>query len=85
MTKTNVHRPVDVKVLFTENCTATPITIQLVQDIAQEMDIPILLQKVPVESSEEANLLKFLGSPTVQINGLDVDSAARTNTDYGFM
>ena len=84
-TKSRSTNPLEVKVLYTEGCAATPPTIQLVQAIAIEMDIPISLQQVTVESFTEALTLKFLGSPTVQIDGLDVDPAARANSDYGFM
>jgi len=27
---------------------------------------------------------KFLGSPTIRINGLDVDPSMRSSTNYGF-
>ena len=75
----------DVKILYTEGCAATPKTIQLVQDVAHEMGVPILLQRTAVVSAEEAAALRFLGSPTVQIDGLDVDPAARASTAFGFM
>ena len=68
-------RSVDVTVFHTEGCAATPPTIDLIKDVAQEMDIPIHLSKVLIQSPEQASELKFLGSPTVQVNGLDIDPA----------
>ncbi len=35
-----------------------------------------------VETPEEAAKFKFLGSPTIRIDGLDVDKSARDRTDY---
>jgi hypothetical protein len=78
-------RSVDVTVLHMEGCAATPPTIDLIDDVAQEMDIPIRLSKIQVQSPEQASELKFLGSPTVQVNGLDIDPAARDNPNYGLM
>jgi hypothetical protein len=37
-----------------------------------------------VRDAEAAIRLEFLGSPTVRINGHDVDPAAHDRTDYSF-
>ena len=85
MVKPDTLRTVDVRVLYTVGCAATPATVDLVSSVARELGVPVHLQKVLVESPEQAVALKFLGSPTVHVNGLDVDPAARLHTHYGFM
>jgi hypothetical protein len=50
-----------------------------------ESGIEIDLKIVPVESQEQAQQWKFLGSPTVQVNGLDIEPSARSATAFGFM
>ena len=74
----------DVQVLYTEGCANTPQTVQRVRDVAQDVGISIRLSKVQVTSQDQANELRFLGSPTVQINGQDIDPAARTASAFGF-
>lgn len=37
----------------------------------------------PVESVEAAERLRFLGSPTLRVNGCDVDPDAADRTDFG--
>lgn len=44
-------------------------------------DTPIELRAI--ESAEHAQRERFLGSPTLRINGEDADPAARERTDYG--
>lgn len=44
-------------------------------------DVPIEL--VEVTSEDEARRLRFLGSPTLRINGVDVDPSAAGRTEYG--
>lgn len=44
------------------------------------VDEPII--EVPVESDEDALALRFLGSPTLRIDGADVDPTAAARTDY---
>jgi hypothetical protein len=47
------------------------------------MGIQIRLRKALVDSAEQADETRFLGSPTVQVNGLDIDPAARKSGSYG--
>ena len=78
-------QPVDVTVLYTDGCAGTPPTVDLIKNIAQEMHIPVRLREILVQSPEQVSEQRFLGSPTVQVNGLDIDPAARDNPNYGFM
>jgi hypothetical protein len=48
------------------------------------MGIPIELNQVQVTTQDQADKCRFLGSPTVQINGQDVDPAARGASAFGF-
>jgi len=48
------------------------------------LGIAIELTEVLVSTEEEAEAHRFLGSPTVQVNGLDLDPAMRTQTAFGF-
>jgi hypothetical protein len=83
--KADAQEPLDVTVLYTAGCGGTPATIALVKRVAHELDIPLRLQEVLIHSPEQAVRQNFLGSPTVQVNGLDIDPAARQRDDYGFM
>lgn len=74
----------DVRILYTEGCVNTRQTVRRVQDVAQDLGIPIKVDKVLVTIQDQANELRFLGSPTVQIKGQDIDPAARTATAFGF-
>jgi hypothetical protein len=74
----------DVRILYTEGCANTPQTVRRVQDVAKEMGIAIQVDKVLVTTQNQANELRFLGSPTVQIDGQDIDPAARKADAFGF-
>jgi hypothetical protein len=76
---------VEVKVLFSEGCDNTPPTLDLIEKISSELGIEIDLKMVPVESQDQAQQWNFLGSPTVQVNGLDIEPSARSATAFGFM
>ena len=76
---------VEVRILFSEGCDNTPPTIDLIEQISSELGIEIDLKMVPVESQDQAQQWKFLGSPTVQVNGLDIEPSARSAVAFGFM
>ena len=40
---------------------------------------------IEVHDHEDAVARRFLGSPTIQVNGQDVEPDARSRRDYGFM
>ena len=41
------------------------------------------LDELRIESTEQAERDRFLGSPSVRINGVDVEPGARERTDFG--
>jgi hypothetical protein len=72
-----------VKVISLEKCAATFLTIALVKEVAREMGVVINLEHTIVKSSEDAVAQRHIGSPTVQINGLDAEPGAREIKQYG--
>ena len=77
--------PLNVVVLYNEGCPATPKTIHLAEECVSELGIHVEIRKVLVNSLEEANEWRFLGSPTVQINGIDIDPTVRDAKVFGFL
>jgi len=63
----------------------TQKTIKLIEECIFESGSQVQIRKILVSSQEEANEWRFLGSPTVQINGIDIDPAVRDANVYGFM
>jgi len=76
-------RTVNVRVLHMAECPATPTTIRLVEDAARSLGAPIDLESLLVEAPEQAEALGFLGSPTVHVEGRDIEPEARTRQDFG--
>lgn len=77
-------RPLQVTIAYTEGCGNTPGTREVVEQVATELAVPVELTMVLVTTQEEAERFRLHGSPTVLVDGLDIDPAIRTNRDYGF-
>lgn len=72
-----------IEFLYFEGCPAheeyLPRLRELLARIAQGEE----LQLRCIESVDDAVAERFLGSPTVRINGVDVDPGAADRSDYG--
>lgn len=80
-----MDKALQVVILYTEGCPATPMTTELVEECISETGLHANLRKILVGSQKEADDWKFLGSPTVQVNGIDIDPSVRDSNVFGFM
>lgn len=83
MVQTSIASVFNVKVLYLAGCRSAPLTIKLVQKMAEKLGIPVALEEILVTSAEQAAELKFPGSPTVRINGMDIEPLARSVNYFG--
>ena len=74
----------EVKVIWTQGCRNTMQAIDRVEDVAEELGISLTLDTILVNSLEEAREHKLQGSPTILIDGRDIDPARRQSSEYGF-
>ena len=71
-----------VEILYFEGCPNHRPTVDLVKAIMAEGAIPGAPEEIEVRDPAEAERLRFLGSPTVRVNGVDIDPDAEGCTDY---
>jgi hypothetical protein len=81
----NGKKILNVTLPYTEDCPAMPNTIERIRKCVAELGVRVELRKVLIDSQEEADRTRFLGSPTVQINGIDIDPSVRDSKIFGFM
>jgi hypothetical protein len=72
-----------IEVLTIPGCQVTPPTVDLVKTTADEMGTSYEITIVTVENHQQANDLRFIGSPTVRINGVDIDPGSHLKKHYG--
>src|SRR5260221_1619146 len=69
-----------VQVLFFEGCPNYKPAVDLVRSVAPNA----FVEEVEIKTTADAKRMRFLGSPTILVDGVDVEPSARTRTDYGF-
>lgn len=72
-----------VEVLYFRGCPNHQQAVENAIIAAREEGVTISLNEVEIHTPEEAQEMFFLGSPSVRVNGLDIEPAARKATGFG--
>ena len=71
-----------VEILYTDACPFWKETLNTINEVMEELNISLTVKKTKITTDEEAKRHKFPGSPTVRINGVDIDPAAKETAGY---
>jgi len=63
----------NVTFLYYEDCPSHDVALDRLQSIMSEEGVQAELEIIKVETNEQAQRLQFIGSPTIRIDGQDVD------------
>jgi hypothetical protein len=74
-----------IEVLYIEGCPHFPATVDAVKEALEQHGLTCPITETRVGDQAMAVSMGFLGSPTVQINGLDIEPSARQRTAFGMM
>lgn len=66
-----------VEVLYIDGCPNHRPLVERVKKVLQQERISVPLMEIEVQDEREAKRMGFLGSPTIRVNGLDVDPKSR--------
>ncbi len=64
-----------VELFYWDGCPSYPEAKTLLEEVLAKADAPAQIEMRQVKTQEEAERLRFPGSPTIRINGRDVDPA----------
>jgi hypothetical protein len=65
--------PVNIEFLWYADCPSHPDALRLLYEVLDEVGVEANIERIEVGTNEQARELKFPGSPTIRINGVDVD------------
>jgi hypothetical protein len=61
--------------LYNEDCPSHEVALSRLQQVMREEGAYVPIEVVQVETDQQAQQLRFCGSPTILINGQDIDPA----------
>ena len=65
--------PVRIEILARGDCPSRGMAIAVVERVVDETGVPAKVEVIDVETIAQATELGFLGSPTIRVEGRDVD------------
>ena len=74
-----------IDVLYFEECPNHLPTVERINAILREERCSAEVREILVPDVETAQRVNFLGSPTVRVNGIDIEPAAQNRKDFDLM
>ncbi len=71
-----------VELLYFDGCPSHEKAVESLKDVLEETGIEAEIERINVVDDDMAVEQKFFGSPSIRINGVDVDPVARESTAY---
>jgi hypothetical protein len=71
---------VRVSFLYYDECPSHDLALERLREVMAEEGIPGELEVIKVETEEQARELRFIGSPTIRVDGQDI--APPSDTHY---
>ena len=70
-----------LEVLYFDGCPSHERLLPVLRELAAERGLEVTLRRI--EDAAQAEQARFLGSPSVRVNGVDVEPGADERTDFG--
>lgn len=74
-----------VEILYFPGCPNHAPAVDRVRDVLQQEGMPADMVEVEVKDAAAAQQVGFLGSPSIRVNGQDVERTARRHRPFGMM
>lgn len=71
-----------VEILYFEGCPNHAPAAEMVERVARRMGIQAEIRTVEVRDAEAAETLRFLGSPSLRVNGMDIEPGRENDPPF---
>ena len=72
-----------IELLYVADCPNRQPTIEVVQEVLREQGLPPDIIEIEISDAALATALSFPGSPTVRVDGKDVETSVNLFPSYG--
>ena len=73
-----------IEVLFFTGCPNHEPTLALAREVVSELGLDVKIHEIEICDEADARRLGFLGSPSVRVDGVDIEPGAAERVDYAF-
>jgi len=73
-----------IEVLSFKGCPNHEPTLALAREVLSEFGLEVEIREVEIRDEEDALRSQFFGSPSVRVDGVDIEPGAADRTEYAF-
>jgi hypothetical protein len=73
---------VKIELLYFDGCPAYQTALKHLEEVIKEEKLDERVEMIKIESDEQALRNRFLGSPSIRINGLDIEPGVEAIKDF---
>ncbi len=73
-----------LELYYFDSCPSYAKALENVREALRREGLPDVVALIPVESEADAQAKRFIGSPTVRIDGVDVEGPEAEDGGYGY-
>lgn len=71
-----------IEIFYSADCPNHEPTVKLAREVLGELGLEAEVVEVAVETQADAETQRFVGSPSVRVNGRDIEPEAEDRTDF---
>jgi hypothetical protein len=72
-----------IELLYVRDCPNHRPALEMARQVINDLGLATEVEQIEVLDQPQAERLRFLGSPTLLVDGVDIDPDAASRTDYG--
>ena len=71
-----------IEILYFDGCPNHEPTLDIVREVLDELGLSAEIREVGIETPDAAEAHRFVGSPSIRVDGVDIEPAARKQTEF---
>ncbi len=71
-----------IELFYFDGCLAYQTALKHLEEVIKEKKLDVGVEMIKIESDQQAVASRFLGSPSIRINGLDIEPGAEKIKDF---
>jgi hypothetical protein len=75
----------DIDLLYFAGCPHVDATLDLIDDVLAEQGLHARISRIEIKDGDDAERQRFPGSPTVRVDGVDIDPSQREADRFGML
>ncbi len=73
-----------IQLYYFDDCPSYQKALDNLKEALRSQELPQEVEMIPVTSEDDAQAKRFIGSPTIRLNGIDIEGPEAEEKGYGY-